>query len=143
MASALYDLGREGFLTGEISWNVATIKIGLLRGGTPNLATHKFVSDVTGAGSTIVGTPQTLGSKTTAAGVADAADPTFTAVAAGAAIERLLIFQSSAVTGGADVAASAQRVIALIDDYTGLPVTPNGGDITVQFSSGSNRIFKL
>ena len=55
------------------------------------------------------------------------------------------MFQASAVTGGADVAASAQRVIALIDSSTGvaLPVTPNGGDITVAWDSGANRVFKL
>lgn len=145
MANALYDLGREGFLAGEIDWDTAVIKAALVRGYTPNLATHKFVSDVTGAGGTLVATSSALTSKTVAAGVADAADITFTAVASGAAIPYLLVFQSSAVTGGADVAATAQRVIALIDSSTGvaLPITPNGGDITVQWDNGSNRIFKL
>lgn len=145
MANALYDLGREGFLAGEIDWDTAVIKAALVRGYTPNLATHKFVSDVTGAGGTLVATSSALTSKTVAAGVADAADITFTAVASGAAIPYLLVFQSSAVTGGADVATSAQRVIALIDSSTGvaLPITPNGGDITVQWDNGTNRIFKL
>lgn len=145
MANALYDLGREGFLAGEIDWDTAVIKAALVRGYTPNLATHKFVSDVTGAGGTLVATSSALTSKTVAAGVADAADITFTAVASGAAIPYLLVFQSSAVTGGADVATSAQRVIALIDSSTGvaLPITPNNGDITVQWDNGTNRIFKL
>jgi hypothetical protein len=147
VASGLYDDGREGFLLGEIRWNgTAVIKIALMRGGAATataLAGHKFMSDATGAGATIVGTPQTLGGQTATDGVADANDVTFTAVTAGAAIERLCIYQASAVTGGADVAANAQRLIALIDDYTGLPVTPNGGDIAVQFSAGANRIFKL
>lgn len=145
MANALYDLGREGFLAGEIDWDTAVIKTALVRGYTPNLATHKFVSDVTGAGGTLVATSAALGTKTIAAGVADAADVTFTAVGAGAAIPYILIFQSSAVTGGADVAATAQRVIALLDTSSGvaLPVTPNGGDIVVQWDNTTNKIFKL
>ena len=144
MASGLYDKGREGFLNGTVRWDgTAVMKIALVRGYTPNLATHEDMADVTGAGGTVVGTPQVLGTQTATAGVADAADATFTAVVAGAAIAHLIIYQASAVTGGADVAAGSQRLVAMIDDYTGLPVTPNGGDIAVQFSSGANRIFKL
>jgi hypothetical protein len=41
------------------------------------------------------------------------------------------------------VATTAQRLIAYIDTATGLPVTPNGQNITVSFDNGSNRIFKL
>ena len=145
MSNALYDLGREGFLAGEIDWDTAVIKASLVRGYTPNLATHKFVSDVTGAGGTLVATSAALTSKTVALGVADAADVTYTAVTAGAAIPYVLVYQASAVTGGVDVAATAQRVIALYDTSTGvaLPVTPNGGDITVAWDSGANRMFKL
>lgn len=40
MANALYDLGRESFLKGEIAAHVDTIKAVLMRGYTPNLATH-------------------------------------------------------------------------------------------------------
>ena len=142
MANALFDPGREGFLAGEIDWDTAVIKAALVRGYTFSAA-HKFVSDVTGAGGTLVATSAALASKTVASGVADAADVTFTTVGAGAAITGILVFQSSAVTGGADVAAGAQRVIAWVDTATGLPVTPNGGDITIQWDAGANRIFKL
>lgn len=143
MANALFDKGRQAFLEGDIDWTTAVIKAALVRGYTPNLATHTFVSDVTGAGGTLVATSGALASKTATDGVADAADVTFSAVAAGAAIPYVLIFQSSAVGGGGDVAATAQRVIALIDTGTNLPVTPNGGDITVAWDNGANRIFKL
>lgn len=142
MANALFDPGREGFLAGEIDWDTATIKAALVRGYTFS-ASHKFVSEVTGAGGTLVATSAAMTSKTVAAGVADAADVAFTAVAAGAAITGILVFQSSAATGGADVAATAQRLIAWIDTGTGLPVTPNGGDITIQWNNAANRIFKL
>jgi hypothetical protein len=130
MANAHFKKGKEGFLLGEIDFDTAVIKAALVRGYTPDTTSHKFVSDVTGAGGTLVATSSALASKTGTNGVADAADFSFTAVAAGAAIQHLIIYQSSAVTGGADVAASAQRLIAIYDDG-GLPVTPNGQDIAI------------
>lgn len=144
MASSLFDPGREGFLSGEIVWKPAgsTIKAALVRGYTFN-ATHKWVSDLTGAGGTLVATSAALTSLTNTNGVADAADISFTSVAAGAAIPALVIFQASAVGGGADVAATSQRVIAWIDTATGLPLTPNGQNVNVTFDNGANRIFKL
>jgi hypothetical protein len=115
MANALFDPGREGFLLGEIDWDTAVIKVALVRGYTFNAA-HKFVSDVTTAGGTLVATSAALASKTGTSGVADAADVTFTAVGAGPAITSYIAFQSSAVTGGADVAATAQRLIGFWDN---------------------------
>jgi len=38
---------------------------------------------------------------------------------------------------------STSYLIANINSATGLPVTPNGGDIIVQWDNGSNKIFKL
>ena len=38
---------------------------------------------------------------------------------------------------------STSRLICNIDTATGLPCTPNGGDITVVWDSGANKIFKL
>jgi len=142
MANALFDPGREGFLAGEIDWDTAVIKVSLVRSYTFSAA-HKFVSDATTAGAVLAATSAALSSKTITSGVADAADVTFSAVATGAACSSLLVYQSSAVTGGADVASSAQRLIAYIDTASGLPVTPNGGDINLAFDNGSNRIFKL
>lgn len=141
MADAVFDKAREGFANGDIDWTAATIKAALIRGYTLSQS-HEFVSDVTGAGGTLVAS-QTLTGKTATGGLCDAADPTFPAVAAGAPITAILIYQASAVAGGADVAASAQRVIARLDGYANLPVTPNGGDIAIAFDDGANRIFKL
>lgn len=141
MANALFDKGREGFLAGEIDWDTAVIKVSLVRGYTFSAA-HQFVSDVTATG-TLAATSSALASKTTTSGVADAADITFTAVAASASNHSLLVYQSSAVTGGADVASSAQRLIAWIDTGTNLPVTTNGGDVSVAFDNGASKIFKL
>lgn len=142
MANALFDPGREGFLLGEIDWDTAVFKIALVRGYTFSAA-HKFVSDVTGASGVLHVTSAALASKTGTSGVADAGDVTFTAVTANAGNHSILLFQSSAVTGGSDVAASAQRLVAWIDTGTNLPVVPNGGDVIVAWDNGANKIFKL
>jgi len=142
MTNALFDPAREGFLDGTIDWDTAVIKVALVRGYTFS-ASHKFVSDITGASGVLVATSGALASKTVTNGVADAADITFTSVTSTAVNHSLLVYQSSAVTGGSDVAASAQRVIAWIDSGTNLPAVPNGGDITVAWDSGANKIFKL
>jgi len=138
MANVLYDLGRESFLKGEISWSGDTIAIALVDSAlyTPNLATDQFLSDVV-AGGAVIASFSGMTSKTTAAGVADAADVTFTAVT-GAVSEYLVVYQDTTVAG-------TSRLIGLLDSagVTGLPVTPNGGDIQITFDSGANKIFKL
>lgn len=141
-ANAMFDLGREGFLAGEIDADTATLKWVLLDSAdyTVNLATHKFLSSVAAAAREE--TTAALGGKTVTAGVLDATDSVFTG-AAGDPCEALALVQSSAVGGGADVADTAQRLILYIDTATGLPVTLNGGDVNVAHDNGSNRIFKL
>ena len=143
MANALYGPGREGFLKGEIDWDTARIKVAMVSGYTRS-GTHKFVQDVLDAGGTIVAQAE-LTPKTAVNGVADAGDVTFTEVPAGDPITHLIVFQSSAVTGGADVGAGSQRLIASFDTSSGvpLPITPNGGDITIQWDNGSYKIFSL
>jgi hypothetical protein len=148
MTNALFDPGREGFLLGEIDWDTAVFKLLLVRltaAGAPVFdATDKFVSDLV-SNHTIASTSAALASKTGTNGVADAADlaPAFAAVAANAQNHVIVLIQSSAVGGGADVAQAAQRLVAWFDTGTNLPVVPNGGDINVTFDSGANRIFKL
>jgi hypothetical protein len=116
--------GRQGLGTGLIDLDTAVLKAALVRGYTYNSA-HTFVSDVTGAGGTLVATSSALGGVSFADGVLDANDVTWTAVAAGAAIPAILLFQSSAVTGGADVAASAQRLVAILDGRFRFTVAAN------------------
>lgn len=142
MSNALFSPGREGFLAGEIDWDTAVIKVALVRGYTFN-AGHKFVSDITTNSGVLHVTSGALASKTVTDGVADASDVAFTAVAANGSNHSILVFQSSAVTGGADVAATAQRLIAWIDAGTNLPIVPNGGDVTISWDNTGNRIFKL
>jgi hypothetical protein len=100
------------------------------------------VSDVTNTG-TLHATSAALSSIDVTNGVFDAADITFTTPASNGTDHALLIFQSSAVGGGSDVASSAQRLVAWIDTGTGVPIKPAGGDITVVWDNGSNKIFSL
>lgn len=78
-----------------------------------------------------------LGTKTATSGVADAADAVFSAVS-GPTIGALVIFGSTATANASD-----WPLIAYIDTATGMPVGPNGGDITAQWDNAANRIFKL
>lgn len=135
MANALYDLGREAFLDGSADWDTDTIKAALIDAGayTPNLVTDKFYSAI--AGGAIIAAGVALASKTVTLGVADAADVTF-ALVTGVSIEYIVIYKD---TGSS----ATSRLLALIDTATGLPVTPNGGDITVVWDNGANKIFKL
>jgi hypothetical protein len=135
MANALFDKGREGILDHSIDMTAATVKLALVRGYTFS-ASHQNLSDVTGAGGSVVGTAQALASKTYTSGVLSAAAVTYSAVASGAAIPALVLYNDTGT-------ASTSRLIAYIDTATGLPVTPNGGDITFTPDSGSNHIFKL
>jgi hypothetical protein len=136
MANALYDLGREGFLDGSIDWDTDNIILLLADSGvyTPNLATDKFISDVTAGGATIARSGN-LASKTVTAGVANAAAVTLSAVT-GAQSEYLILAKNT----GSD---ATSRLICRIDTATGLPVTPGGGDIVINFDTGANKIFKL
>jgi hypothetical protein len=67
--------------------------------------------------------------------VADAADITFTTVT-GDQSEALVIYKDTGVE-------ATSQLIAYIDTATGLPVTPGGGNITVTWDDGANKIFKL
>ena len=133
MANRLYDLGRESFLKGEISWSGDNIKACLVDSAsyTPDTAADQFLSDLSG----VVATSGNLTSKTTTDGVADAADVTFSSVT-GNQSEYIVVYQDTGTP-------STSRLVALVDTATGLPVTPNGGDIVVQWDSAANKIFKL
>lgn len=91
-------------------------------------AAHEFFSSVI-AGE--VGTSQELTSKTFTGGVLDAADITHPSVT-GATCEALVLYVKNA---GAN---TTWRLLAYIDTgVTGLPVTPNGGNIaTAWHASG-------
>lgn len=133
--NTLYDFGREGFLTAQIDWSVNTIRAVLIDTTryVVNLATHHWLSDI--PSSAIVATSGPLASKTTIAGVAGAADLTFSAVS-GQPCEALVLYRD---TGNA----ATSRLIAYLTSAVGLPVSPTGTDIVIQWDTGANKVFKL
>ena len=145
MATALYDKGRNHFAFGDIVWKAAggsTIKVTLVDAAdyTVNLATQEFMNTDTVPAAAKVATA-TLTLIDAAAGVCDAADPTFTAVS-GDQSEALIIWKDGG-GGGTTASGTADLLIAYIDNATGLPITPNGADINLAWDNGANKIFKL
>lgn len=135
MANALYDKGRQRFLEGQFNWLTDTIKCLMVDTAayTANLAVHEFLSDI--GSSARITTPVTLTSKASTGGAADAADVTFTSVS-GPSIEAIILYRDTGTE-------ATSPLIAYIDTATGLPITPNGGDIIVTWDNGTNKIFKL
>lgn len=132
MANAIYPKYKEALLSG--SSNIAltgTVKAALVDTGTYTYSTaHDFLDDLSG----VVGTAQTISTPTVTAGLFDGANVTYTAVS-GSSAEAIVIYIDTGVAG-------TSRLVAYIDSsVTGLPVTPNGGDITVSWSASG--IFQL
>ena len=142
MANTLYNIARQKFLRGEINWDSATIKCALVDSGyTPDYAVHENLTSVGGptfvapVGGTQTGSPLT--GKSSIAGAADANDLTFSSVT-GDQGKALILY----LDDGSGVLANF-TLIAYIDSATGLPITPNGGDIIVVWDGGVNKIFRL
>lgn len=97
-------------------------------------AAHDFYSDLSG----VVGTDQRISTPTVGSvsqGTFDGDNLTYTAVS-GNTVEALAIYRKNS---GAN---TTWRLVAYIDTgVTGLPVTPNGGDITVTWNASG--IFTL
>ena len=88
-------------------------------------SSHQFYSSLSG----VVGTDQALTTPTVTNGTFDADDATFTAVS-GASVEALVIYRHN--TG----ANTTWRLVLYEDSsVTGLPVTPNGGNIVVTWNA--------
>lgn len=135
MANVLYDKGRQAFGDGDISWSSDNIRAILIDDAdyTVNLVTDEFLSDIP-AGARVA-TSANLTSKANVAGVMDAADTTFTAVT-GDEVEVIVLYQHTGTEG-------TSKLIGYINTGTGLPVTPNGGDIVITWDNGTDKIFKL
>jgi hypothetical protein len=133
MANAWYAKGAEKLLSGLVDVTTATIKAALVKNTyAQNLTSDEFYSTIS---TYVLGTPQTLGSKTVTGGVFDAADPTFSAVTAGDTAEAVVIYKD---TGNP----ATSPLLMYIDTITGFPLATNGGDITPQWDSGANKIYK-
>jgi activator of HSP90 ATPase len=138
MANAIYPKFKEALLNGSSneSLNQNTANDGpyvaLVDTGTYTYNTaHDFYNDLSG----IVGTDQRITAPTVTNGTFDGGDVTFTAVS-GNSVEALVIYRKNA---GAN---TTWLLVAFIDSsVTGLPVTPNGGDISITWNASG--IFTL
>ena len=134
MANAIYPIYKQALLDGltNIDLNDGTVKCALLDTGTVAYnAAHDFYDDISAG---VVGTPVEITTTTVTGGLFDGDNVTFTAVS-GATVEALVIYIDTGTPG-------TSRLVAYIDTgVTGLPVTPNGGDITVTWNASG--IFQL
>jgi hypothetical protein len=133
MANSLYPKWKEALLQNSSnSALTGTVKAALVDTGTYTYSSaHEFLTSLTG----VVGTAQTIGAtKTYTDGVFDGGDVTYTAVT-GNSVEALVLYIDTGTAG-------TSRLVAYIDTgVTGLPVTPNGGDISVTWNASG--IFAL
>lgn len=133
MANQMYALGREAFLDANIDWSANNIKLVLVDGDdyTENLTTDNALDDIP-AGARVA-TSGNLASKTSTQGTADAADVVLSTVT-GDVSELVVFYYDSGVE-------STSLLFLYFDTATGLPVTPNGGDININFNASG--IFTL
>lgn len=135
MANALFTPFRNNQLSlaaAAVDFDTDTIKAMFVdhADDTPNASTDDFIDDILSAARTpaiascpILGTV-TIG--TLGAGVFDAADTTFTSLT-GDPCESLILFKDTGTE-------TTSRLIAFWDTATGLPLTPNGGNVVVQWN---------
>jgi len=122
MANALFDFGRQQFLTADLDMDDSIVLVFVDHADdTPNVATDDFLDDIASAAR--VATSGAFASKTYTAGVFDAADVVVTSVS-GDPFEDITIYNNTPATE------ATKDLIAYIDTATGLPFTPSGGDIT-------------
>jgi hypothetical protein len=135
VAKVLYPKFKEAMLSHNpsIDFDADTLKVPLVSTSDYSYsAAHQFKSSVPSYAGT---TNQTLGSITLTDGVFDAANVTFTAVSVDGskAVNTLTPFKDTGVAG-------TSPLICHIDGFS---LLPNGGDITIAFDDGANKIFAL
>jgi hypothetical protein len=132
MANAIYPKWKQSAMDADanVSMNENTTTDGpfvvLVDTGTYTYSSaHQFYSDLSG----IVGTEQRIVNPTIVNGLFDGDDVTFTSVSGNSA-EALVVFRKNS---GAN---TTWRLFAYIDTgVTGLPVTPNSGNIAITWSA--------
>lgn len=127
MANAMYPTYKEGLLDKLFDMNSDVIKASLINtAGTGTLYIYSAAHDEYSGGSrdvalaSIIAESGALGSPTIALGVFDTADFTWTAVT-GTEVEAIIVWD--------DTIANDRLVIYYDTSITGMPLTPNGGNV--------------
>jgi hypothetical protein len=137
MANAIYPKFKQSLMTAKtgVAIDVATMSVAICNSTYAYAASHAVLNDITAGlvANNDLTTPAVYANGTFED--SGAASITFTAVPAGTAIESLVIYKWN--TSGSD-----SHVVAYLDtNVTNLPVTPNGGDITITWDTSG--IFTL
>ena len=135
MSNALFTPFKEQLLQATVTLTDSILLVFVDHADdTPVPATDDFLDDIAVAAR--VATSGALASKTYTGGVFDAADVTVTSVT-GDTFESVVLYNN---TPGTE---ATKDLICYFDTATGLPATPTGGNITVQWDPGTSRIFRL
>jgi len=144
MANLFYPLGKKHFAIGDVVWKASggsTVRAFLVDSTAYTYSsTHEFLSDIPtnarkgASGGTAItdGVLLTLIDAATN-GVLDADDITISGISAGSALQNVVIFKDGATD-------AASPLLLFIDTATGLPVTPDGNPILIQWDNGANKI---
>lgn len=138
MANGFYEYGMRAFARGQVVWlnsGGSNIRTALVDTAdyTVNLTTHDFLDDVpSGAREETSGNMTLVDAATD--GIVDASDVTFVGTS-GDQCEAILVYKFN--TNDAD-----SVPLFWWDTASGLPVTL-GGDVTVVWDSGTNKIAKI
>jgi hypothetical protein len=136
MASALYDKAKENFMNAASDLDTDDVRAFLVNvSGTGTLytfsAAHDFLDDVGAA--TRITAAVALSGRTITGGVFDATDLVFPLEPTDDSAEALILYKHTGVE-------ATSALIAYIDGFS---VTPNGGNITVVWDNGANKIFRF
>ena len=135
MATTMYGLARDAFLNAGINWGTISAQVAFVTSGyTPNYTTDHYLG-VAVSGGYIIAQSGNLASMSSSLGTANAANETVSSVT-GAQFAYVILY--SFITNN-----NSSPLIMNIDAATGLPCTPNGGNIVVQWDTGTNKIFTL
>lgn len=129
-----YKLGLQKILEGEINWLSQDFKFVLLSDAyEADLDEHEFLSDI--PVDARIAISDSLTSKTSTNGVADADNITLSAVNGNDVVAFVLIRDTGDAT--------TSPLLVYWDTATNLPLELNGGSVELTFSSDSSRIFSL
>ena len=138
MATDLYATFMAASLSGSgPNLNGGTIKVVLVNIAsghyTVNLATDQFLSAIS-SGDRVATTADLTGTSITS-GIFGAANTSFSSVT-GATCGAMVIYNDTGTP-------SSSQLIMYIDDYAGLPITPDGSNINVSWPTGTDLIFQI
>lgn len=138
MANAMFDISRNVASGDDSTFAYVDVLNSTIRAmfvdhadDTPSVANDQDIADIAPAARVpAISSCPSLTSKTigtVAVGVFDAADTTFTSLS-GDQVESLILFYDSGVE-------TTSRLFAYWDTATGLPLTPNGGNVVVTWNA--------